>query len=236
MRPGGTPTPRALLKGLAVLLTLVAAGFLAESLGGLDTAWIDDRVRGHGLSGELLFVGTGAVFTAFGLPRQMVGFLGGYAFGLLGGSLLALVASTLGCALAFAYARLVGRSFVKRRFGGRIARVDRFLAGNPFSMALLIRLLPVGSNLATNLAAGVTSVGALPFIGGSAIGYLPQTAIFALAGSGVEVDPELRITLSVVLFLASGMLGVYLYRRYRHGRSLDDTPDHALDGVDSDAV
>ncbi len=227
-------SPRVLLKGLAVLLSLVAAGFLMQTLGGsVDTDWIDSRVRGHGLSGELLFVLMGAGFTALGLPRQVVGFLGGYAFGLIEGTLLALAASTIGCGLAFGYARVVGRSFVKRRFGTHTARIDRFLAGNPFSMTLLIRLLPVGSNLATNLAAGVTSVRALPFVAGSAAGYLPQTLIFALAGSGVEVDPELRVTLSVILFLASGLLGVYLYRRYRRGRSLDDTPDHALDGVDS---
>jgi uncharacterized membrane protein YdjX (TVP38/TMEM64 family) len=72
----------------------------------------------------------------------------------------------------------------------------------------------------TNLAAGVSSVAALPFIAGSAAGYVPQTVIFALVGTGVQVDPVLRIGLSVVLFVASAGLGLYLYRRVRARREI----------------
>ncbi|CCQ72574.1 TVP38/TMEM64 family protein [Magnetospira sp. QH-2] len=226
-------SPRMFIKGTVVLLTMVAVGFALKTLGtDFDADWIDNQVRGQGLAGEALFVAVGSVAAAIGLPRQMIAFLGGYAFGLTEGTLLALLSVVLGCATTFTYARLMGRTFIARKFGRRIARVDAFLAGNPFSMTLLIRLLPAGSNLVTNLVAGVTSVGALPFIAGSALGYIPQTLVFALAGSGVDVDPELRITLSVALFLVSGLLGLYLYRRFRHGRSIDDTPDHALDGDD----
>jgi len=96
-------------------------------------------------------------------------------------------------------------------------------------MTLLIRFLPFGSNLVTNLAAGVSRVPAFPFFAGSAIGYLPQTVVFALLGSGVAVDPELRFGLSAVLFAASGAVGVYLYRRFRHGRTFDENLDRELD-------
>ena len=96
-------------------------------------------------------------------------------------------------------------------------------------MTLLIRLLPIGNNLATNLAAGVTSVRALPFILGSLIGYIPQTLVFALVGSGVNVDPALRIGLAVLLFLVSGVIGVWLYRKYRHGHTLGAEVDAELD-------
>ncbi|MFT5539807.1 MAG: putative membrane protein YdjX (TVP38/TMEM64 family), partial [Alphaproteobacteria bacterium] len=91
-----------------------------------------------------------------------------------------------------------------------------------FSTALLIRLLPVGSNLLTNLAAGVSGVRAVPFVAGSTLGYVPQTLIFALVGSGLHIEPALRIGASVVLFVVSGMLGVYLFRRYRGTSALID--------------
>ena len=61
----------------------------------------------------------------------------------------------------------------------------------------------------------------MPFFAGSAIGYIPQTVIFALLGSGIHLDPVLRITTAVVLFVISGMIGVYLFRRYRASRALD---------------
>ena len=57
-------------------------------------------------------------------------------------------------------------------------------------MTLLIRLLPVGNNFATSLAAGVSRVPARPFLLGSLLGYMPQTMVFALAGSGVEMGAE----------------------------------------------
>jgi uncharacterized membrane protein YdjX (TVP38/TMEM64 family) len=82
-------------------------------------------------------------------------------------------------------------------------------------MATLIRLLPVGSNVLTNLVAGVSSVPLLPFLAGSLVGYLPQTVIFVLLGSGIHVQPVWRTVVSVALFVVSGLLGVVLYRRVR---------------------
>jgi uncharacterized membrane protein YdjX (TVP38/TMEM64 family) len=101
-------------------------------------------------------------------------------------------------------------------------------------MALLIRLLPAGSNLVISLTAGVSSVGPWPFFLGSAIGYLPQTMVFALAGSGIALDPVLRIGLSVMLFIVSGILGVYLYRKYRHGKTLGDKMETRMDPEETD--
>jgi uncharacterized membrane protein YdjX (TVP38/TMEM64 family) len=220
------------LRGLVLIASFVALGYLVKvsGLSGLfDQAWVDSEIRGRGLSGEILYLAIGAALTAIGFPRQAVCFLGGYAFGLGLGTGLSLAASLGGCVLAFFYARLMGRSFVQHRFPDRIRRVDDFLHANPLSMTLLVRLLPVGSNVVTNLAAGVSGVGALPFLIGSLLGYLPQTVIFALLGSGIHVDPAIRIGASVALFVASGMLGVYLFRRYRKSRALDQDVAAALD-------
>ncbi len=215
---------KGILRGLVFLASLVAIGFLVRALqldSFLDKAWIDTEIRGRGLTGEMLLVATGAVFVAVGLPRQIISFLAGYGFGFVAGLGLGLAATTLGCIISFVSARCLSRDVIARRFPGRVRRIDDFLADNPFTMTLLIRFLPAGSNLVTNLAAGVSSVGWLPFVAGSAVGYVPQTAVFALVGSGIGVDPVWRIGLSAVLFVACGGLGIHLYRRYRHGKSLE---------------
>ena len=123
--------PRVLLRGLILILTLVAIGFLIEGLGikdALDTHWVDAEIRGKGLSGDALFVLMGGIAIAIGLPRQAVCFLGGYAFGFAEGLLWSSLASLLGCVGAFYYAHFMGREFIARRFPERIARVDAFLA------------------------------------------------------------------------------------------------------------
>ena len=73
----------------------------------------------------------------------------------------------------------------------------------------------------TNLVAGVSNASASGFFAGSVLGYIPQTVIFALLGSGINLDPTFRITLSALLFVLSAALGVYLYRRYRQGQELN---------------
>jgi len=214
------------------MASLVAISYFLEATrfgAGLNQAWIDAEVRGHGISGELLFIGMGALTTALAMPRQVVSFLGGYAFGFPAGTLLALLGTLAGCVLSFFYARWFGRHLVSHRFGTRIQRIDNFLAGHPFSMALLIRLLPVGNNLATNLAAGVTNVRSTPFFFGSLLGFVPQTVVFALVGSGVNVDSTVRISIGAALFVASSAIGVWLYRKQRHGHSLGAEVDAELD-------
>lgn len=210
---------KALFKGLVMIATLAAIGFGAREFGlteALDTHWLDDQIVGQGLNGELLFVAVGTVVAAIGVPRQIVAFGGGYAFGFVEGGLLALLAQTMGCATAFFYARILGRSAIRRLFARRIERIDALLGHHPFTMTLLVRLLPVGSNLLTNLAAGVTALAPSRFLGGTAVGYIPQTVVFALLGAGVQVDATTQVGLSVALFIASGLLGIGLYKRLKN--------------------
>lgn len=217
-----------------LIASLVAAGLAARHLGladALSEGWMDAHVRGQGALGWLTFLGLAALGTAVGLPRQVVSFLAGYVYGFLAGTLLGVAGTALGAALSFFYARVLGRGPVARRMArrdarngpGRIARADAFLARAPFSTALIVRLMPVGSNILTNLLAGVSSVPALPFLLGSALGFVPQTAIFALLGSGFKVDLAWRVSLSAVLFALSTWLGWRIYRaRRRDAALLDD--------------
>jgi len=215
-------------KAALFLMSLAAIGWLVQKTGLaslLTTNWIDEEVRGQGVAGEALFVLIGTAFTAIGLPRQIVSFMGGYAFGIVSGVALALLATVLGCILAFSYARIMGQKVVLKRAPRRIRKIDAFLSRSPFAMTLVIRLLPVGSNFLTCLAAGVSSIGAVSFVVGSAIGYIPQTVIFALVGSGSSVSSEIQIVISALLFVISGGVGLMLYRQYGRDVSVSDQDD-----------
>lgn len=212
---------RVLVRGLLLIGSLMLVGLALQAThfgAALDQAWVDSEIRNQGVSGELVFILIGGLAIALAMPRQIVGFLGGYAFGLLAGTLLALVATVLGSLLVFSYARFIGRDAVSRYTGPRIERLNNFLRSAPFAMSMVVRLLPVGNNLATNTLAGLSAIPLLPFIAGSAVGFVPQTVVFVLLGSGVRVDPLLNSALAAVLFVAAGAAGVWLYRKYRPGR------------------
>jgi uncharacterized membrane protein YdjX (TVP38/TMEM64 family) len=186
-------------------------------------------VRGKGIGGEVLFLCVAGLATAVALPRHVVSFLGGYAFGVVLGHVARarrdrdrLRADVFLCA---GHRPPAGQRTARRA----VQRIEDFLAAHPFWMTVLIRLLPVGNNFATNLAAGVSRVPAVPFFFGSLLGYVPQTLVFALAGSGVEVGGVWRIGIAVALFLVSGAIGAWLYRKYRHGKTLGADVDEALE-------
>ena len=230
---------RALFKGLLMLAVLAGVGWLLKTTprgSFFERDAIDALVKGQGWRGEALFILAGGLLTAVGFSRQAVAFMGGYAFGLAMGTGLSVAAAALGCATAFCYARFFGREAIARRFSEKIRRSDAFLGEHPFAMTLLIRFLPVGSNLLTNLAAGVSSVSGVIFVTASAVGYVPQMVIFALVGSGVHLDTGYGIGLSVILFVASGLLGVHLYRKYRHGKRLGDDVDRELGNGNGDTA
>jgi uncharacterized membrane protein YdjX (TVP38/TMEM64 family) len=207
---------RMFVKPMFLLLGLVVAGVVLKTLsGGLKSGLLAQYVVGHGVEGELFFVAGGALLCAVGLPRQALAFAGGYAFGLKLGFTLAMVAQILGCVVDFFWARAIAREWVRGRLGARLARLDGQLSAQPFMASLTLRLLPVGNNVVLSLLAGLSSVGAVPFLAASALGYVPQTLVFALLGGGVQVSHTTQIALGIVLFVLSALLGIVLLRRWR---------------------
>ena len=211
---------KGLLKGLVLLAGLLGAGYAARLAGaGLMTH------AGATWQGGAALVGAGALLSAAGVPRQAVAFAGGYAFGVWQGGALALLAQMAGCLADFWFARVLARDWARRRVTGRLARLDRFLSARPFTASLTLRLLPVGNNLALNLLAGVSEMPAWPFLGATLLGYLPQTAVFALAGSGVHVDRAYQVALAAALFAGSAVLGVVLLKTRNVGDDMPPRPD-----------
>ena len=196
----------------SLLLGLVAAGVALQRLG------LGDMVARAGEQGPVAFVLGAGVACALGVPRQVVAYAAGLAWGFWAGSALALAAEVIGCALDFWWVRLLARRWAarwlaRRAAGGRLARLDRFLVAHAFRATLTLRLLPLGSNVALNLLAGVSGVAAGPFLLASALGYVPQTAVFTLLGGGVRVSGTAQVVLAAVGLAASVALGVTLLRR-----------------------
>ncbi|GGD68680.1 TVP38/TMEM64 family protein [Lacimicrobium alkaliphilum] len=198
---------------LALLLTL---GWLISGSDIFETwpptqlsSWIS-----HDISLNIvLFSITFSVLTAMGLPRQISAFVAGYVFGIYIGVILATTVTAMGALMSYLVARhLINGPFInslKRRNQRMIDIVRR----HTFSSVLAIRLFPVGNNLLVNLLAGSARISLLPFLCASYLGYLPQTLIFSLSGSGLQPDSQWQILLGIGLFIISTLLGIRLYRR-----------------------
>ncbi|MFC4656354.1 TVP38/TMEM64 family protein [Rheinheimera marina] len=206
-----------LLALLCVLGSVVAEQL--PSISAFDQSWMDSHTRDNGLWGMLNYLWVATLFISVGLPRQLAAFLGGYAFGFVEGVLLSTLAASLSCLLVLLLSRAFARPLLNYFFLRRVQQIAPFLQQQPFSKALVLRLLPVGNNLLTNLAAGVCSVAVLPFLLGSTLGYLPQMLVFALMGKGVLLQSGWKIALSLMLFVLSSVLSWRLYQRQRQSAS-----------------
>lgn len=195
---------------------MIAIAFSLPMLGAASAqSTLQHLVTEGGVRGPALFLLLATMLTAIGLPRQIPAFVAGYAFGAWDGAAIALLSQVLACGIDFSWSRLLGRSFVYRRFGSALRKIDSTLAARPFIATLAFRLMPVGSNILLNLAAGLSSVRALPFITASAIGFIPQTLIFALIGRGSAPTHGDVLTIGIAMFVLSAICGILLLRKYR---------------------
>jgi uncharacterized membrane protein YdjX (TVP38/TMEM64 family) len=224
---------RFIFRGLLVMVLLVLLAWFVQDV--LDKDRVDALVGDRGVTGMLLFVSLCALLGSIGLSRQVIAFLGGYAFGFSNGFMLSMLAVVGACITTYTLSRGMLRRFLSGRLPARVLRLDRFLHENTFSMSMLLRLLPLGSNWMINIAAGVSSVKTAPFLLGSALGYIPQMIIFSLVGSGTRVSQFWQVAIAMALFVVAAVIGVALYRSIAHGRQLDAALDHEL-GVKPTAV
>lgn len=155
-----------------------------------------------------LLVGTAAI--SVGFPRIAFSGLAGALCGVVWGTVLAQVATTLAAAPSFYYTRFIGREMAVRRMGNRLQRFDGLIRERGFMVFLLIRICPVGNAFVTSCLAGVSGVRFRDYIAASFLGFLPETFIFALLGGGFGAASQLKLWSSIAL-LALFSLGFAWY-------------------------
>ena len=216
MKLAQIPLRRVITYGLTLLLiVIVLLSILFPAKDYLPVVQWGEALESRGLPGMAVFVLAGMCATAVGLPRQLVAFIGGLAYGVLPGLPLSLVAALLGCFITASVSYRFFRVAVLRKFPKPVAALEKLIRDDLFLKVLVLRLQPLGTNLLTNICIGFTSASMKIFLAASAIGYVPQMLVFILLGSGVRVGSQTQFALSLALLVVSVVLGVVLYRRHR---------------------
>lgn len=198
---------------IAVLAVIIVFLWLFSPSDLIDNAALERWAQGLGFTAIPLFIAAGALFTAVGLPRQLAAFSAGYIWGVWLGVAIGTLAAIAGCTITFYVSRLLLGEFVAAKFPRIVVLLNRVIEKDSFVKIIILRLQPFGTNLATNLSAGVTTIRPTVFLLSSLIGFVPQMFIFALTGAGVRVGSNAQLLLSGFLFVVSLALGWFLYRR-----------------------
>ena len=194
---------------------ILIAGFLFPPADYVPAEQWGAALESAGWRGMCLFVLAGLLCTSIGLPRQLVAFIGGLAYGVLVGLVVSLCAALLGCFLTATVSRRFLATRVVSRYPDAIKKLDAFISHDFFLKIIVLRLQPLGTNLISNVCIGFTRAPLSVFLMASGVGYIPQMLVFTLLGSGIRVDSTSQLTLSIVLLVVSVLLGCYLFRRHR---------------------
>lgn len=155
-----------------------------------------------------LYIVIYCVQTALSLPGAAILTLtGGFLFGTLWGTVYVNLAATSGAALAFLAARFLLRDAVERKFGARLASIQRGFSQNAFNYLLTLRLIPLFPFFLVNLASGLTRVRLSTYVLATAVGILPGSAVYANAGSQLGTIESLKDVASPGVLGAFALLG-----------------------------
>lgn len=158
-----------------------------------------------------VFFIVGIVYTALGGPRQVLAFACGYLMGGLPGALLSTLLTGFGALLVIYWVRNIASDWMLRRHAEHVAFIRQLLADDTWLWICTVRLMPVGSNLATNIAVALGRLNTPAVFWGSLLGYLPQMLLFSFAGAGLALQDEQQIWISLLMLVLSTALVLYLY-------------------------
>lgn len=200
------------LASLAVLTRVVPM----EPVIGLVRGGINDL----GIWGPLALAVLYVLATLLFIPGSLLTLAAGAMYGLLLGTVLVSVASTLGAASAFLIARHLARDRVREKIQGspKLAAIDAAIGQQGWKIVALLRLSPAVPFNLQNYLYGVTAIRFWPCVLVSWVTMLPGTFLYVYIGSlghsvaaGAPTSPA-EWTLRGVGLVATLLVTVYLAR------------------------
>ena len=145
------------------------------------------------LTAALLFSLLYIVATALSLPgAAILTLVAGALFGVLWGTLLVSIASTVGATLAFLMARFLLHDWVQERFGEKIKTMNERVEKDGAFYLFTLRLVPVFPFFVINLAMGLTPIRIWTFFWVSQLGMLAGTLVYVNAGTQLRRSNRCR--------------------------------------------
>lgn len=205
--------------GLVVVL-VIGIAFGARLLG-LDQLlsleamreWVDS----WGRLGPLAFIGLCILGIVLYLPESLLLTFGGALFGGWAAFAYGWIATVIGTTITFLVARYVARDYVRRTIVDKrdwFRRFDDRFSQHGFFWVFLLRTV-LGLAPPLNWAVGATSVSFGNYAAGTALGVIPNVAVFVYFGGSIAtaveqgdwLTPQILVpTGIVVLFVATGIL------------------------------
>ncbi|MER8045560.1 TVP38/TMEM64 family protein [Streptomyces sp. NPDC094032] len=208
--------PKARLTYLAVILLAAGSSVLLFEPQRLLSAGWPPQLSGAGA--VLVFGVAYGVCTAALVPRPLLNLAAGALFGVPAGLAAALGGTVLGAGISFALGRALGQDALRPYVRGRwMLAADGQLSRHGFRSMLAIRLFPGMPFAVANYGAAISRMNYMPFLLATAVGSIPNTAAYVVAGSEATspTSPAFLISMGFIVLSVAGAAVVGW--RKRHG-------------------
>ncbi|MFJ8010542.1 TVP38/TMEM64 family protein [Streptomyces fagopyri] len=203
---------------LSLLLVLLAASASSVLL------FEPQRLLSDGWPPQLSGAAAAVVFgVAYGLctvafvPRPLLNLAGGALFGSQLGLATALAGTVLGAGIAFGLGRILGQDALRPLLRARwLKAADGQLSRHGFRTMMMARLFPGVPFWAANYCAAVSRMGWLPFLLATALGSIPNTAAYAVAGARASAPTSPAFLIAMGFIALPALAGAVVAWRKRH--------------------
>ncbi|MGW1536962.1 TVP38/TMEM64 family protein [Streptomyces aureus] len=203
---------------LALLVVLLAAAassvFLFDPQRLLADGW---PLQLGGAAAAVAFAVAYGLCTVAFVPRPLLNLAAGAVFGSQLGLGTALAGTVLGAGVAFGLGRLLGQDALRPLLRGRwLKAADGQLSRHGFRSMMVARLFPGVPFWAANYCAAVSRMGWLPFLVATALGSVPNTAAYAVAGARASSPTSPAFLIAMALITVPALAGTVVAWRKRH--------------------
>ncbi len=203
---------------LSLLVTLLAAGgacaLLFEPQRMLAGGW---PPRLDGTVAAVVFAGAYGMCTAGFVPRPLLNLAAGALFGVQTGLVAALAGTVIGAQIAFGLGRVLGQAALRPLLRARLLKAaDGQLSRHGFRSMMAVRLFPGVPFWAANYAAAVSRMRWPAFLLATAVGSVPNTAAYVVAGARATSPMSPVFLVATGFIVVTGAGGAVVAWRARH--------------------
>lgn len=189
---------------LLLIIALMLAGYFSGFFKALDYQTIrfhhvemTEYVNNNPMITPFMFMGAYAFATALSIPGGiLLSLIGGFLFPQPWCTLYVVIGATTGATILFLAAKTAIGSYLKKKTGGRLQKMQEGFHENATSYLLFLRLIPLFPFWLVNLAPAIFHVPLWTFVWTTFIGIIPGAFILTLAGRGLNTIFENSDTFS----------------------------------------
>ncbi|MFG2030137.1 TVP38/TMEM64 family protein [Streptomyces sp. NPDC048825] len=203
---------------LALLVTLLMAAaatvllFQPQKL--LADGWPPQL---NGAAAAVVFAVAYGLCTVAFVPRPLLNLAAGALFGSQLGLGAALTGTVLGAGIAFGLGRILGQDALRPLLRGRWLKLaDGQLSRHGFRSMMAARLFPGVPFWAANYCASFSRMGYLPFLLATALGSIPNTAAYVVAGARASTPTSPAFLIAMACIALPALVGAAIAWRKRH--------------------